>query len=200
MLYKNPTVAALAELVAERLAGGGAEEPPPLRSRFEGGGAADAAAVPVPAVTFNVNCMVRGPAPIQRYQTVSMAVWLEGALDVPALKASLRLVHDRHEALRLHYATDPATGQRSMVVAPVEGFALPLREVDLVELGPEAAEKKAQQLYAFDACHEQLDPFNEHATAGFGPLSHFHLVKVSAVKAFFFYGIHHAVFDGHSSR
>eukprot|EP01052_Picozoa_sp_SAG31_P003428 SAG31_NODE_132_length_23398_cov_14.557620_7_plen_273_part_00 len=82
-LYKNSTVEELQKLVAERLQDGGAEEPPPLGRRVAHDESDQSAlsVIPVPAVTFNVSCMVRGPEAIQRYQTVSMAVWLEGRLD-----------------------------------------------------------------------------------------------------------------------
>ena len=39
---------------------------------------------------------------------------------------------------------------------------------------------------------------SDPSCAGYGPLSHFHLVKVAEHRHFFFYGMHHAIFDGYS--
>eukprot|EP01052_Picozoa_sp_SAG31_P003427 SAG31_NODE_132_length_23398_cov_14.557620_6_plen_270_part_00 len=127
-----------------------------------------------------------------------MHVLTKNASFADALKSALKLVHDRHEALRMYYTIDQETGDRCMAVVSKEIFVLPLKEVNLISLGEEAAEKEAQRLYSHDACHEQFDPFNQYPQSGFGPLSHFYLIQVTEDKALFFYGMHHAILDGFS--
>jgi acyl-CoA synthetase (AMP-forming)/AMP-acid ligase II/NRPS condensation-like uncharacterized protein len=205
-LFAHADVRALVQLITSRvrtaaaraggLAAAAAEEEQTVSARGE------VAARPVPAVTPRVSCMVRGPPPIQAYQTVSMGVWLQGELDTQALRRSLELVVQRHEALRSHFAMNER-GQRFLVAVDAAAFPLPLREVDCFSggLSEVEAERQANRMYKHDACFAPFDvwaaqPFDESVRQA--PLVHFVLVRTSRTKHFFFYGAHHQVFDGFS--
>lgn len=192
-LYANADLAKLVEFIEQRkIAGPGTDTAITPR----GGDAA----LPVPAAGFNVSCMVRGPKELQSFQTVSMAVWIEGALDPAWLRKCLEIVHARHEALRSRYATDDA-GKRYLVVTPAEAFPLPLLEVDYSDKPHKEAKRLTNALFEQDACYEPFDPFGEQPfdeVKRQGPLAHFYLVKTAAQEHCFFYGMHHAIADGYS--
>lgn len=193
-LYAHAGLRDLIALVEERQAAGA---PAPALSIQPRGAHAS---IPVPATAFNASCMVRGPPAIQSYQTVSMAVWIEGLLDSERLRRCLQLVHDRHEVLRLRYSMEG--GRRCLVATPPDAYPLPLREIDFSDRPAAEAKKAANELYAHDACWQPFDPFGadrESCEARcFGPLTHFFLVKTAEQEFFFFYGMHHAIADGYS--
>ena len=181
-------------------------------------------ASPMPG--WNTTCMLGGPAPTggkpvpSNYQTVSYSIWITDGDDGTPFqrewfKAALWEVHARHEALRGHFTK--ADGELKFQVASVEDFVLPLVERDLVaeDMLSDAtdAEKEAkavgiaEELYKFDGCFEPFNPFMERRhngvgpkEGGLGPLAHFYLLRVTPTKWYFFYGMHHSIFDGYSDE
>lgn len=191
-LYANANISQLVELIEKRIAAGQSSHAT-IPSR---GG--DITTL-VPAQGFNESCMLRGPPEIQKFQTVSMAVWIEGDLDAAQLRRCLELVHSRHEALRSRYVLKD--GKRYFAVTAPDRYPLPLREVDYSGKPIAEAKKLAQALYEQDACFEPFDPFGETPfddAKRHGPLAHFYLVKTAANEHMFFYGMHHAIADGFS--
>jgi hypothetical protein len=178
-IFAHADVAALVQLVeARKLEGSGAEDASiPRRGEVSlmvatgrGFSRPDArdltmfplqashAAIPVPAATPRVSCMVRGPAMVAAYQTVSLGVWLEGELDKDALRQSLGRVLERHESLRSHFTLGDG-GQRFLCATDAADFPLPLQEQDYSELAEPAAVKRANEIYEQDACFEPFDIF-----------------------------------------
>lgn len=191
-LYANANLAELVQFIDKRKAAGSSSH---IAIAPRGG---DPSA-PVPALGFNVSCMVRGPREVQEFQTVSMAVWIEGDLDASRLRTCLELVHSRHEALRCHYSMKG--GHRHFVVTPADQFPLPLRELDYSDKPHDEAKKLVNALYEHDACFAPFDPFGEtqfDEAKCQGPLAHFYLVKTAAQEHCFFYGMHHAIADGYT--
>jgi acyl-coenzyme A synthetase/AMP-(fatty) acid ligase len=221
-LFKDPVVASIATAVADLMGGGGAATGSvPILPRH-----ATPSASPTPMPGWNTCCMLGGPSPNGgspvplNYQTVSYSIWITDGDDGTQFqrewfKQALWEVHARHEALRGHFVKKD--GLLQFQVASVEDFVLPLVERDLVAediLSGETDEAKeakavaiAEDLYRFDGCFEPFNPFLERKhtgegpkEGGLGPLAHFYLLRVTPTKWYFFYGMHHSIFDGYSDE
>ena len=221
VLFKDPVVASIATAVTDLMGGGAASGPAPILPRH-----AIPSAIPTPMPGWNTSCMLGGPAPDGsgpvplNYQTVSYSIWITDGDDGVQFqrewfKQALWEVHARHEALRGHFVKKD--GLLQFQVAPVEDFVLPLVERDLVaeEVLSDATDEEkeakavsiAEDLYRFDGCFEPFNPFLERKhtgegpkEGGLGPLAHFYLLRVTPTKWYFFYGMHHSIFDGYSDE
>jgi acyl-coenzyme A synthetase/AMP-(fatty) acid ligase len=220
-LFKDPVVASIADAVTELMGGGANSGPAPIMPRH-----ATPAIIPTPMPGWNTSCMLGGPSPTGagpvplNYQTVSYSIWITDGEDGTQFqrewfKQALWEVHARHEALRGHFLKED--GQLQFQVASTEEFVLPLVERDLVaedilsDASDEEKEAKAvaiaEELYKFDGCFEPFNPFlgRKHIgegpkEGGLGPLAHFYLLRVTPTKWYFFYGMHHSIFDGYSDE
>jgi amino acid adenylation domain-containing protein len=114
------------------------------------------------------------------------AVSLKGSLKPAVLRTALAGIVARHEILR---TTFPAPGGTpAQVVAP--GPDLPLPQVDLSELAPDARQAEALRLAAAEA----LQPFDLQA----GPLLRTTLLRLDETEHVLLVTVHHIVFDGWS--
>jgi hypothetical protein len=119
--------------------------------------------------------------------SVPWAWRLDGALDVPALEASLNEVVRRHEALR---TTFPARdGRAEQLVAPQLRVSLPV--VDLRGIPDSLREAEARRLVE----EEALLPFD----LARGPLLRGRLLRLREAEYLFAFNVHHIVFDGWSA-
>ena len=229
VLFKDPVVSAIVEAVSTLMQGGGSEGPVAIAPRVTASPRASEVPVPMAgwntSCMLGGPAPAGGPPVPLNYQTVSYSIWITDGDDGTQFqrdwfKAALWEVHARHEALRGHFLLAPAPGgdtELQFKVTPLEDFVLPLVERDLVAedvLGGGSAEEKeaqavkiAEDLYAFDGCFEPFDPFMQRSSngpgpreGGLGPLAHFYLLRVTESKWYFFYGMHHAIFDGYSDE
>ena len=78
-----------------------------------------------PSSVAVLSAVCLGPLAIQSYQTVSMSVWLTGALDSAMLKKALAIVIARQEGMRINYeksAAGPSLASTSYDVANATNF------------------------------------------------------------------------------
>ncbi|MEV1178204.1 amino acid adenylation domain-containing protein, partial [Nonomuraea sp. NPDC049784] len=105
-----------------------------------------------------------------------LALRLSGFLDVPALRAALDVIVERHEVLRTRFVA--VDGVAHQVIDPPSGFGL-----QVVELGAEQAE----ELVAADA----VTPFDLST----GPLLRGRLIRLAAEEHLLSLCMHHVVSD-----
>jgi amino acid adenylation domain-containing protein len=113
----------------------------------------------------------------------SIAVRIEGVLDVAALKESINGIIARHEVLRSVFREEK--GQAVQVILSTLNIALP--EVNLDGLSPDEAIEKAKQYLDADT-HKPFDLIN-------GPLLRARLLREGASKHIILLTIHHIVSD-----
>jgi mycobactin peptide synthetase MbtE len=110
-----------------------------------------------------------------------LLMWVvEGDLDVQAMDAAITLVHERHDALRTAYITDPRPVARIVDVPPP-----PLEEL------PPAPTVEAALAATRDELAEELDPTC-------GDVWRVLLVPVAPGRAVLGCAFHHVAFDGRS--
>ncbi|XWN30017.1 MAG: non-ribosomal peptide synthase/polyketide synthase [Devosia sp.] len=113
------------------------------------------------------------------------AIRLVGALDVGALRASLRRVVARHESLRTRFGTDES-GQPILLVGPAESSTLAIEDEELTGQPEDAVCDRVRTLLA--------RPFDLEV----GPLFRAHFLKVGHDEHILVVGGHHTVLDGWS--
>ncbi|HJX28095.1 MAG TPA: condensation domain-containing protein, partial [Thermoanaerobaculia bacterium] len=177
-LFRAPTVAGLAGIIAGALRGSDRPVLPPLRcaprkgrlplsfgqERFRFLGGLDAA-----GAVYNV----------------PLGLLLDGALDTAGLEAALRGIVGRHEALRTRFIE--VDGISIQEIAPAGGPELP--RIDLAALPEEARTAELARL----AHREAMAPFDLART----PLRA-RLIRLEAKAHALLLTFHHAVFDGWS--
>jgi amino acid adenylation domain-containing protein len=124
--------------------------------------------------------------PDSAFYNVPAALRLRGALDVAALERALGEVVRRHEALRT--TLREAAGGAVQVIAPFEGFSLPVEDLSSV---PEEAR---DAVVARRAAEEEARPFDLSA----GPLFRARLLHLGTDDHALLLCLHHVVTDGWS--
>ena len=125
--------------------------------------------------------------PLNAVYNVPYIVRLSGALNVPALEASLNEIVRRHEALRTRF--EAVDGEPSQVIEAARHFALPV--IQLADSVPEEGrEAEARRL----AKNEAALPFNLRL----GPLLRACLIRLSEHDHVLVVTVHHIVSDGWS--
>jgi len=179
-LFEAPTVAALAARV-EALRSTGGSAPPPLErvSREE-----------APPLSFAQQrlWLVDRIEPGSAAYNMPFALRLRGALDVPALRASLDGLVRRHEALRTTFAE--RGGSPVQVIHPPAPVPLPT-----VELGRFPGEVREREAARF-AAEEALRPFD----LARGPLLRSTLLRLDGDDHVLCFTLHHVVSDGWSMQ
>jgi amino acid adenylation domain-containing protein len=117
--------------------------------------------------------------------TVSVGLYLRGALDLPALRGALHEVLRRHEALRAHVET---VDGEPLLCLPGADAAPPLEEADLRQAGDAAA--------ACDALLER--EFARPFDLRHGPLARCLLLRLPRDEQVLLLTLHHIIFDGSS--
>ncbi|MEB1300204.1 amino acid adenylation domain-containing protein [Xanthomonas campestris pv. campestris] len=116
-----------------------------------------------------------------------VALRLRGALDVPALRAALLRIVERHENLRTCFV-DAGEGPQQRILVAADAFALPVD--DLSALAPDARETAV----ATQAAAEAQAPFDLSR----GPLVRARLLRCDAQDHVLLVTMHHIVSDGWS--
>ncbi|HET7177530.1 MAG TPA: amino acid adenylation domain-containing protein, partial [Solirubrobacterales bacterium] len=178
-LFARPTVARLAQAVAERLQAGAPSLLPPL-------GRADRSR-PLP-LSFAQQRLwfLEQLAPGMTAYHMRAAVLLAGPLDVAALEAALGEVVRRHEALRTTFAS--TAGEPVQVVGPSRPVPLPV--VDLTGLPP-SGRAAARQRLVRDEAKRCFDLSR-------GPLLRASLLRLAAQEHAALLTVHHIVSDAWS--
>lgn len=195
VLFEAPTVARLAELVAETSAGRDTIAAAPAAQhsrprRDEGGAAATATqAEPVPLSATQKRfwfSQVSNPAATE--YNVHVGFRLRGALDETALRVAIRDLVVRHEALRLTIQT--VDGAPVASVAPPADVRPDLTLVDLSAGPPEDGDQVQAVL------HQEVGrPFD----LAVGPLIRVLVVRVQSDEHLLVLALHHVVTDGWST-
>jgi amino acid adenylation domain-containing protein len=159
-----------------------AAAPPPLRRRTGDG--------PLPASFSQQRLWVLNQLEGGRSSTynISVAVRLDGALNLQALERGLNDLVRRHEALRTCFRTD-ASGLPLQVIQPEGRHALPL--VDLRGLPEDLREAEARRL----AAEEGRRPFDLEQ----GPLFRTTLLRLAVDQHVLLVSMHHGISDGWST-
>jgi amino acid adenylation domain-containing protein len=177
-LFASPTVAELAEVVAERRgAAAGAEPIARLAGR---------ATLPLSFAQQRLWFLDRLD-PGSPVYNLPAAFRLVGPLSAAALEPALGEVFRRHEILRTSFAEVPG-GEPLQAVAPFR--PVPLPGIDLSRLSPAAGRAEAERL----AAREARRPFD----LARGPLARVCLLRLGAREHHLFFFCHHIVFDGWS--
>ncbi|MBV8235529.1 MAG: non-ribosomal peptide synthetase, partial [Acidimicrobiia bacterium] len=124
-----------------------------------------------------------GPTP--NYNMPGM-LRLTGALDLDALRASLRAIRDRHETLRTRFLL--RGDEPVQVIEPPGDFPLPVS--DLTALDAESREATFRRLVSEEAAR----PFD----LPLGPLLRAHLVRLGERAHALLFVMHHIISDGWS--
>jgi non-ribosomal peptide synthetase component F len=123
-------------------------------------------------------------APTALTYNEAISIRKDGPLDVDALRRALSAIIDRHEAWRTTF--DTVDGEPVQVVGPVPAFELTV--LDLSELSPEQAERRAAEVVAetarvpYDVVH--------------GPLLRPRLIRFPGDHHRLYLAMHHLIFDG----
>ncbi|MCU0509395.1 MAG: amino acid adenylation domain-containing protein, partial [Anaerolineae bacterium] len=169
--FRHPTVRGVSDALAARLALGGARPLPPIPARSLDG--------PLPLSFGQERLWFLDQLEPRSYAyNVPVAVRLEGALDVPALRDALNAVVDRHAVLRSTFAA--RSGAPALRIAPELHLALPVEPLTC-EL-TEAVTAEARQ--PFDLAR--------------GPLLRARLWQLADDVHVLMITAHHAVSDGWS--
>ncbi len=174
-LFEDPTVAALADVVA---GGGGESAAPPIVVAARDGD------LPLSFAQQRLWFLDR-LVPSSVYN-VPLALRLRGSLDVGALELALGAVVARHEVLRTTFAAPG--GKAEQVIWPVGD--VPVVVWDVSGLAPGEAELEARRLVVEEASR----PFDLER----GPLVRAGLVRVGGEDHVFVLTLHHIVTDGWS--
>jgi amino acid adenylation domain-containing protein len=175
-LFEEPTVSGVASIVEAALAGADrVEARPPLRPVARGD------ELPLSFAQQRL-WFVQQLEPDSPAYNVPLAVRLSGPLDVAAMRATLREIIRRHEALRTSFAL--SKGRPVQRVGPPEDLELPVSDLS----GAPASE--LQRLLA----EESRRPFDLSK----GPVVRAGLVKLADEEHVLFCTMHHIVSDGWS--
>jgi amino acid adenylation domain-containing protein len=178
-LFDEPTLADLAALVERALRSGGGMEPSISRVPRSD---------PLPLSFAQQQLWVLDQMlPGRADYNIHFAVRLDGALDIPALAATLSEIAGRHEALRTVFRL--ADGEPVQEVRPKAAAPLPL--ADLSTLPPALRRSEARRLALADA----RTPFD----LGRGPLLRAALLRLDAREHLALLTLHHIVSDGWST-
>ncbi|HEX2188160.1 MAG TPA: amino acid adenylation domain-containing protein, partial [Longimicrobiaceae bacterium] len=174
-VFERPTVAALAEAVAEARRASA----PPIVPRDR--------SVPAP-LSFSQQRLwfLDRMEPVNAHFNITGALRLEGPLDAGALERAFAEMVRRHESLRTVFAE--ADGGAVQVVAPAGGFRLDVEEV--AAAGKAGTEDEVRRL----AGEEARRPVDLEA----GPLMRVRLLRAAPEEHVLLLTIHHAVSDGWS--
>ncbi|MYX09095.1 non-ribosomal peptide synthetase [Streptomyces sp. SID8375] len=124
--------------------------------------------------------------PDSAIQNVPLAARLHGELDIPALCAAFDTVVRRHEALRTVFETVNGEPAQRVLDEP----AVPLTEIDLTGLPPEAREERSQA----ELGRLAAEPFDLRT----GPLLRIALIAHTELDHLLVLVMHHIVSDGWS--
>jgi amino acid adenylation domain-containing protein len=180
-IFKEPTLADMAELIEKLLLSREGLELPPVTPASRG---------PESPLSFAqqrlwfLDELAGGASP---FYNISAALLLTGTLDPGALGRALDEIVSRHEALRTTFRTGPA-GTPLQVIQPHRPF--PLSVADLAGLPPLAREAEARRLAREDADH----PFSLIR----GPLLRTTLLRLEENRQVVLLCMHHIVSDGWS--
>ena len=176
-LFESPTIAGLAGKVAElKNAEHRASVILPIEALSRDG--------PLP-LSFSQRRMwyMQQLDPRSTAYNMPFAVRLKGRLDRVALSGALQAVADRHEAFRTSFAVEH--GEPMQRIAP--SVTIPVREIDLRSLTPEAAAAESREILR----RESMIPFDLAITG----LFRFLLVRLSETEHLVFWLVHHVVCD-----
>ncbi|HEX2201844.1 MAG TPA: non-ribosomal peptide synthase/polyketide synthase [Longimicrobium sp.] len=177
-LFEAPTVAALAERVEEARRAALPQLPPVVPVGREG-------ALPLSFAQERLWFLGQMEAESASYN-LPAALRLTGALDAAALERALGEVVRRHEALRTTFRA--ADGAAVQVIAPFDGFVLPVE--DLSELDDAAREAAVRGRISEEAARA----FDLSA----GPLFDARLLRLGGEEHVLVVAMHHIVSDGWS--
>jgi len=179
-LFERPTVARLAEVLAERLRSGSGVPRLPRLTRAD-------RSRPLPLSFAQQRLWFLDQLqPLSAVYNIPAAVRLEGPLDVPALWAGLAEVVRRHESLRTTF--DSVGGEPVQRIDPARSVRLPV--LDLTGLPGAARQRESLRLALLD---RQL-PFD----LGAGPLLRAGLICLAKDESLVLLSMHHIVSDGWS--
>jgi amino acid adenylation domain-containing protein len=124
----------------------------------------------------------RGQAPTA--YNVAYAIWMQGRLDLDALRQALHVLNDRHESLRAVFGEEKGIPQQ--VVAPPASLALPLHDLSATPSAADAAEREIERAsrHTFDLAQ--------------GPLWNARLLRLAPEEHVLVWTMHHVVTDGWS--
>ncbi|HEY0636759.1 MAG TPA: amino acid adenylation domain-containing protein, partial [Pseudonocardiaceae bacterium] len=186
-----PTVAGLATVVADALREGELPARPPVERAARPQPRPDGAVEVPTSLGQRRMWLVDRLAPGGIDYNVVWPLRLVGRLDVPALRAALTAVVERHDVLRSRFvATVTDAGEEPVaLVDPAGEVPLPLR--DLVAL---PAQARAREVAGVVARHTTT-PFDLTA----GPLLRAELLRVTGAEHVLVLSAHHSVWDGWSA-
>jgi amino acid adenylation domain-containing protein len=176
VLFEKPTVAELAEWIADQ-AGGGARPRRPAIERFSGGGP------PPQSFAQQRLWFLAQLQPESSAYNMPFGFRLRGLLDLRALERTFAEVVRRHEALRT--SLGEISGEPVQIVHPPRPFHSPW--VDLRELPEDRRAAQLQQLAA-EAARRPFD-------LGEGPLWRAILVRLANEEHAVLFVLHHAIGD-----
>ncbi|AUX41120.1 hypothetical protein SOCE26_025250 [Sorangium cellulosum] len=179
-LFEAPTPATLGARVAAALAGGAADPAPPLTRAPRG------AELPLSFAQERLWFLARFD-PNDTSYVVPLALRIEGALDVEALRRALREVVRRHEVLRTTFAS--VDGRPAQIVHEAADLAVPLEELGALST-PDREEAARRRLLA-----ESSRPFD----LARGPLLRAGLLRLAPEEHLLFVTMHHIVSDAWTS-
>ncbi|HZF12136.1 MAG TPA: amino acid adenylation domain-containing protein [Thermoanaerobaculia bacterium] len=180
LIFEAPTVAALAEKIAELREGPSAPRILPMPRRGD---------LPLSFAQQRLWFLDR-LAPGNPFYNMFSAVRLIGILDVDALRRTFQKIVWRHEALRTTFSL--AGDHPSQVIAPLQGFEVPL--VDLKGLATAVPEELWRAELARLSNAESRRPFD----LARGPLFRVCLVRLAAREHTLLVNLHHVISDGWS--
>ncbi|HLX07384.1 MAG TPA: amino acid adenylation domain-containing protein, partial [Thermoanaerobaculia bacterium] len=180
-LFELPTIAGLTGWLAES-AGFQLSGPPPCQRRPAGAPAQLSFAQE--RLWFLAQLEPRSAA-----YNLPLAVWLDGALDVAALRASLAALAARHESLRTTFAVPEDADTPVQVIAARLPLALPVADLRALPVG----ERDRVALGLAGA--EGARPFD----LARGPLVRVVLLRLAPARHLLLMTLHHAITDGWSN-
>ena len=176
---EEPTVARLARLVEDALAGDSAPQAPPIVRIGRDG--------PLPASFAQQRLWFLDQLePGQPTYNIPTAVRLVGELDVPALGRAINEIVRRHEALRTIFRSEGGIPYQVIADTP----HLPLAVADLAHLEPDRREPETLRLIGEEAARS----FDLAA----GPLIRASLIRLDDLEHVILVTMHHIISDGWS--
>lgn len=178
-LFREPTIAKLAEQIESSLRAGQITETPAIR------------AVPrtqklLTAFSQERMWFIQQLQPGNSAYNIVLSLRLKGTLDTPAMLWSLNQIVERHESLRTTIVSQDGVPQQ--IISP--HLSITPKETDLAHLPAEIREVKALQL----ASKESSRPFD----LAQGPLLRAMIVRLDDTDHILQMTVHHAVFDAWS--